>query len=236
MNMVWSIVVFFGVLIPTAGNACHATVQENVQRAVIAYVTEQVLRATTDSVLVEIRTMPPLPKSLAENVTWQMAKDPMTASRGTCSLPVEFLLNNRIVYRMQVSLRIRTFGTVMTVVRQVERHSLLTEADILRDYRETTALPESRIQHIGGLEGVWTKRILCTGTVLTRAVLEPVPLVAIDEPVTMIVRMGKVLVSMKAIAKDAGGAGALITVQKPGSHERLHARVIDKQTVELAVN
>jgi len=153
--------------------------------------------------------------------------------RGAFCLPVEISSDGKVERRMVVSLKVRLFGRVLVCSRQLDRHTSIADGDIASRYAELTSLPDDIILNKEQLAGKRTSRIIGEGSILKESSLELMPLVFRGESVTLLVRAGKVKVSMQATAKDDGVFGSLIEVQKIDSHERIKAVVIDDHTVQV---
>lgn len=71
------------------------------------------------------------------------------------------------------------------------------------------------------------------GAILTESMFENIPVVNQGDLVTLLVRTNSVLIKTRAVAREDGGSGDVVLVQKEGSRDRLKARVLDRFTVEL---
>jgi flagella basal body P-ring formation protein FlgA len=153
--------------------------------------------------------------------------------RGNLSFALEVVGDGEKGRRFTVPVRIRTFGTVAISQKQLPKHAPITDDDLLFRSVETTTLSTDVITKREQLIGKRTKRIVSEGSVLSESVFESHPLVELNQFVTLMVRHGAVALSTKAVAKEDGRKGDIITVQLVDSHQRLRARVIDDQTLEL---
>jgi flagella basal body P-ring formation protein FlgA len=154
---------------------------------------------------------------------------------GNFSLPIELLADGRVEQHCIVSVKVRTYDSVLVATRQLGRHENLTSEDVRKERVETTSLRGEALTRTDQLEGVRTSRILSSGTVLTSDLTEPVPLVVQGSQVVLIVQGQGVRFSTDAIARQDGRRGERIMVQRAGSSARLQAMVIDAKTVQMVI-
>ena len=153
--------------------------------------------------------------------------------RGIVCLPVEITSGGKVARQMVVSLKVRVFGLVFVAARQLDRHTSVSDDGVSSRYVELTSLPDDVVIRKEQLRDKRTSRIIGAGSILRESSLELIPLVFRNEHVTLIVRAGRVKLSMQGVAKDDGVFGSMIEVQKGDSHERFEAVVIDEHTVQV---
>ncbi|MDH3252801.1 MAG: flagellar basal body P-ring formation chaperone FlgA, partial [Ignavibacteria bacterium] len=85
------------------------------------------------------------------------------------------------------------------------------------------------------VRGKRASRMIREGSIITESVLEDVPLVRANRPVTIVAQVGNVTVSLRGIAKEDGCRGERILVEKADSHERLKGQVVGASTVAYTV-
>lgn len=204
-----------------------------VQRMVKQYLIQKAKEAGADSAIVEIRVLPDSKFLNQEGMSVRLVQDVTLSPRGTCSVPVELMRDNKTVSRFFVSTRVRTFGGALLVTEQLPCGAPIEARSCELRWMETTTLPQDAITRIADVEAMQTTRIVNAGSVLTRSILRRIPVVKADELVTLIVRSGNVELSARAIAKDAGAVDEIILVQRMGTHDRVKARILNAKTVEM---
>jgi flagella basal body P-ring formation protein FlgA len=142
----------------------------------------------------------------------------------------------RVERRLPVSVTVRRFGPVVVAARPLERHAVLTAADVRLERMETTMLQSGYCTAPDALTGKRLKRMFAEGSVLYSGTCELVPLIHQGDLVTLIVRAGSVVLSARATAKQDGSKGEMINVQREGTHDRIKASVLDRGIVEALID
>lgn len=156
--------------------------------------------------------------------------------RGNVSIPVDVMAKDSVIRRLLISIRLRTYGTVLVATRQLDRGAELSDGDVIQQRAETSALPEDCLANSSSLKGMQTARIITAGSVLRESNFVPIPIIRQGDRVSVTVRSGRILLRSEAIAKESGGKGNMISVQVAGKTERLRARIVAPGTVELTAN
>lgn len=227
-------VVLLVLLCEVLGGACRVP-RGGIERAVEHYIHER-YKGSSAEVTIEFRSVPDDLVVRGKEFTLRVSEEAIPALSGHVSLPVEVLANGRVDRRFMVSVRVRTFDTVLVAARQLGRHEELTVADIRHERIETTIFAGAELIRDSRLVGLRTKRIINAGAVLTSGVTEPVPDVPQGTPVTLIVTGNHIRLSMEAVAKEDGMRGHRVAVQRVGSTARVEATVLDRKTVEMRVD
>ena len=206
-----------------------------IERAVEHYIRER-YKGSSAEVTVEFRSVPEDLVVRGTEFTLHVPEAAIPTPLGHVSLPVEVLSHGQVDRTFMVSVRVRTFDTVLVAARQLGRHEDLTAQDVRHERMETTAFGRAELIRDFRLVGLRTKRIINAGAVLTSDVTEPVPDVPQGTPVTLIVTGNHIRLSMEAVAKEDGMRGHRVAVQRVGSTARVKATVLDRKTVEMRVD
>ncbi|MBI5474538.1 MAG: flagellar basal body P-ring formation protein FlgA [Ignavibacteriae bacterium] len=182
---------------------------------------------------IEFRNLPSRVLNIPDQGRLQVVSTPGLTLRGSVLLPVEVFADGHVVHTFLVSAKIRTFGTILTARQKVEKHLSCAAISVSQCSGETTNLPPDAVNDTAALEGRRSKRIIRAGEVLTLSMFEARPLLNPGNAVTLIVKANNVTIKTNAIVRESGGQGDIVLVQKGGRGDRLKARVVDKQTVEL---
>ncbi len=86
------------------------------------------------------------------------------------------------------------------------------------------------------LDGKRTTRMIAVNSILTRSMVERIPVVTQDREVTLEVRSKNAVVTDAAIARQDGAIGDIICVQRAVSHQRLRAKVISEHRVQIILD
>jgi flagella basal body P-ring formation protein FlgA len=182
---------------------------------------------------IEYRNMPTKLLNVPRTSTLQVAASLESEMRGIVLVPIEVFANGRVEHTFIVTIKVRTFEHVLLASEKIEKHEGAEEIAATEERIETTGLARDPIKSYAGLKGRRAKQIIGRGAVLTANMFERIPLVNQGSTVTLIMKSNNVVVTAQAIAREDGGSGDIVLVQKEGSGDKLKARVIDAKTVEL---
>jgi flagella basal body P-ring formation protein FlgA len=155
--------------------------------------------------------------------------------KGYVSIPIEVVCGGRVEQTANISVRIRTFGTVLVTGRLLPRHHDLAGEDVIPQHMETTSLPDDIMTDRLAIGGMRTVRMISNNCVLSRSMLESTPLVRRDDRVTLAVRSDKTVVTVQAIAKQDGRLGEVITLQKIDAYDQYRGKVVGVHAVEICL-
>ena len=170
------------------------------------------------------------------NYSIRVAADVLPEMKGYVSIPVEIVSGKRVEGRAVISVYCRTFDTVAVTIRQIQRHEQIKQEDIAFKEIETTMLESDVVTSVLDLAGKRSTRIITANSILRQGMMERIPVLKQDDRVTIAVRSNYSTVTANGIVEEDGGIGDFITVQRVGSHQRVHAQVIDARTVEIRID
>jgi flagella basal body P-ring formation protein FlgA len=209
------------------------TVPESEIRDVVEKFIASHFEDTTVDYHIEYRALPSKLVNIPQQATLQVAADPEAPIRGNVAIPIEVFANRRVAHTFVISVKVRTFGQVLIATDKIEKHDLAADVAATEERIETTTLAGNVVSHRVDLSGKRAKQIIRKGAVLTESMFERVPVVNQGSKVTLIMKANNVVVKANAIVREDGGSGDVVLVQKEGSGDKLKARVVDGNTVEL---
>lgn len=148
------------------------------------------------------------------------------------SLPVEIMVDGRLVRAVPVSLDLKAFGpAVVATQRQSAGEPLQTSAFEVREveWSGRDLLPVQRARR----EALRLRRPVEPGTLLTRAHVEPAPVVAQGDWATLHVRQGLLDLERRVEVLQDGRAGERVRVKLKTAGPAILARVTGPGTVEV---
>jgi flagella basal body P-ring formation protein FlgA len=212
-------------------NVAPTTVQpELIRKAVENYVATRWDASQGDYIL-EVRSLPSHLSVNSTEYSIQVGIGSAPRLKGHVGIPIEIIVAGKTVQKAVVPVLVRTFGNVVSTGRQMQRHEALSAEDILVQRLETTSLGDDILTSGREIEGRRTARIIAANSVLSRSVVESIPAIRLEDAITVIVRSGKATLTTQGVAKQEGGIGDVITVQRPGSHDRFRAVIVDAKSV-----
>jgi flagella basal body P-ring formation protein FlgA len=226
-------ILLFGSLVVSA--SAQFVSADEIRNAVRTFVQQQI-GPTHEEMNIEFRSSVspvPVPPGQTKIMVGSGSARPL---RGNVSIPVDVMVADSVVRRLLVSVRLRSFGTVLVAARQLDRGVELSTQDVVQQRVELTTLPEDCLVDISALKGMQTARIITAGSVLRECNFNPVPIIRQGDRVNVTVRSGRIFLRSEAVAREAGGKGNMISVQIAGKTERLRARIVAPGAVELDTN
>jgi len=182
---------------------------------------------------IEYKSVPRELASIDARSTVRVVDEPRAAYRGTFSVPVEVTVRGGAGRRYMLGIRVRTFESVAVAASMIDRHQVLGRAQIVMQNIETTQMNGSLVTDAGIVTGMRSRHIIAAGKVITRSMLEPMPMIASGSPVTVCVRRENVTLSVSGTAKNDGWHGSIIPVEVNAFRQHLTAKVVDATNVEV---
>jgi flagellar basal body P-ring formation protein FlgA len=211
-----------------------AAAQSDVRQAVEEFIFTRAA-STGDSLVVEFRSVIPSPDEFGAGCRVVIRSEGTLPARGNMTIPVEIVRGTVMVKKMTVSIKVRTFGTVLVAGRQLDRHEVLKRSDVTSRYLETTALAEGSITSAEEIVGKRTTKIIASGDVINGRWLERPPDIHRQDRVTLVAKGSSVLLSSVAVALEDGRIGESIRVRRNGSGGSVAAKVVDATTVQVTI-
>lgn len=218
-----------GLMCADAGRTIEASeIKQIVRQYIFAHVD------TADaSIDIEFRSLPTRVMNIPESGGVRIAHAPQKRLRGNVILAAEVFSDARVEHTFLVSVKIREYRSILKAAGRISKGTRGETVLVEGDKVESTNLTGELITSHAQLAGMRAKRIIKAGAILTTDMFEPVPVINQGRTVKLIVRTGSVMITTSAIAREDGGPGSMVLVQKEGTGERLRARVVDEETVEL---
>ncbi|HLP16648.1 MAG TPA: flagellar basal body P-ring formation chaperone FlgA [Bacteroidota bacterium] len=220
------IILFFGIASHSIDAAVHSAVESLIQSRNSQAVHE-----------IEYRSVPRELVKLDASSSMRIIDEPRSQYRGLFSLPVEITSRTgaRSIYRLGV--RVRTFETVAVALTMIDRHQLIDTTQLVMQQIETTQCSgEPLTSRVTALQGMRSTQIIAAGKMLTRSMIEPLPLVRSGSAVTVRVIRDNVRLTVTGKARADGWMGSVIAVDLDGggTKRQVRARVVDRANVEIA--
>lgn len=178
---------------------------------------------------VELRNLPA--ETWLSKGEWRIDASPLgdLPLAGTAVFRVTLTKGNEIK-TINASGKLRALGRVYQATRDIGRHSLIDETDF--QLIETELINGK--EYLGRLpQKTRSTKFILKGRILETGYIQPVPLVAKEDFVNVIVNGGNVSIKMTGIAGKDGWLGDQITVYNPTSKKVFQGRVIGPNLVEV---
>lgn len=150
--------------------------------------------------------------------------------KGNIILFLEVMAGDRPHCRFPVSLKLRTFETVLVSKRLINRHQILRENDFRWERRETTNLMEDPVKGLEEILGKRASRAIPPGRILVRRMIETPPVIRRGDIVRVKAYFKNIVVTILGRALQDGRAGDPIVVKNLDSGKKIRAVVKDSKT------
>jgi flagella basal body P-ring formation protein FlgA len=208
---------------------------ERIRKAVEEYV-YSTSGASRQEMVVEVRGRMPKLMASASDYSIRIGLESAPKFKGYVLIPIEIVSQGKTEAKATIATHIRTFGNVLVTNHMLQQHQALTKEEITVGQMETTNLPDDRVSDIHWIGGKRTVRMISDNAILCRSMVEPIPLIKQGDAVTIVVGMYNAVVKVQGTARQDGCIGDMIPVQRVGSHERFHGRIVSEHVVEIRLD
>jgi flagella basal body P-ring formation protein FlgA len=186
-----------------------------------------------ENVLIEYKNLPEKVILNDQNVKLEISEAADIYYVGNTIIPINFVSNGKIIKRLPVSVKIRTFDSILVAAKKIEKNEIISTESIKKKWIETTYLYSQGIKN--ELECIAKRAIkyVPPGQPLTLNIIENLPIIKKGTPVKIVAKINRVVVSTWGIAKEDAKVGDTIEIEITNSKTKLKAKVIDKETVEI---
>lgn len=184
--------------------------------------------------LLELTLVSPLPAVTVPEGPVEVSAKPAGASLGALrSVTLTVSAEGRVVRTLTARYRLRLEVETPTAVRALRPGEPLEAACWALQQTDVAAVP-GRPLTAEELVGRRVRRTVPAGAPLTTENTEPTPLVLKGSTVAVTVRIGGVVLSFEAVARQDGGAGQSIELLNPAAKQTFHATITGPAQAEIA--
>jgi len=128
---------------------------------------------------------------------------------------------------------IRRFDRVCVASQLLNRDQIINPENLSTELRETTKVKRTVFTQMNQLVGKRAKRIVSMGQIITKDMIESLPIVKKGEKVQVILNTRNLTVSIIGVAKQDGWVGGRIRIRKTEGRDELFARVQESGQVTV---
>ena len=203
-------------------------------RASVALAVKECVEADSCEVGVDVSRLPGWAVTDGEGLEIQLGLDGEgDALRGRVMVPVYLVRSGETVLKTFATATVRVFDSVWVARYLLNRHHVLTEADVNEEMREVTDMAWPAVRSKETLLGKRTKRVVGRGRVIDVDMIEVLPLVRRGDRVNIRVVYSNLVVTTTGFARTDGWLGDRIRVRDSRSHCEIVGLVRDAKTVEV---
>ncbi len=203
-----------------------------IEQAVKDYISKQISLSPEDYII-DFRTQINDVIISTEDYSISIVPSKSSVLRGNVTLPVEVSSIGKLIKRILLSIKIRTFETVCSSTREVSKGEILKNEDIIEKRIETTSL---NIPFVSIKNDCLNKRAtknLIPGATIFQSMIENVPLVSRGKVVKVFSNANNVAITTTGEAQQDGTEGEVIKVRLSISRDIVKAKILDTQSVVI---
>ncbi len=149
----------------------------------------------------------------------------------TIILQLKVCVNQVCYKKITTSVKICIFKNVYVAKNNIVRHQLIRKDDIIIESREATKLIKKILSEKEQLYQCRAKRFITAGIIITKDMIESVPLINRGDIVTIVVQWQNVHASMLGKAMESGCLNEIIEVKNMSTKKRLKGEIISSKKV-----
>lgn len=156
------------------------------------------------------------------------------ALRGSAFVQIEFRLDNKLLRRVQIPVRIKIYRDVPVAAENIQRESELTENDITYQKLNVTYYSDDDFPETDEIIGAKADRNISKGTVITKKLLRDESGIRKGEKVSIILEAGTIQIRTYGTALQDAPVGSDIRIKRENSNTILQGRVARDGTVIIS--
>lgn len=154
--------------------------------------------------------------------------------RGNTNLALEFIVDNQLLRRLEVPVRIKTYKQTIVAAGNIKRGETINETDVIEANAETTYYLEEELLNKESIIGKKAKQNITQGTIITLSMLESDNIIKRGDKVFIFVISGPIKISTTGVALQDASVGKPIRVKRDGTQTVLTGKVDIDGTIVIA--
>ncbi|MBL7190151.1 flagellar basal body P-ring formation protein FlgA [bacterium] len=180
---------------------------------------------------IEFKHLPNLDKLPEGNLEMKVIDKPNQDFAGIAVINVGIYDDFKLLKKLPVSVRIKTFQRALAAKTRIDRHSQILPANTTLKMVETTRTFGEPLTESAYSANIRTKRIINEGEIITSAMVEIPPLIETGDEVLLTVKAENLRITIPGRARQCGGEGDFIEVINIASKKLVTGQIIDENTV-----
>jgi len=156
--------------------------------------------------------------------------------KGNTNVAIEFLLDDKLVKRVQVPVRIKLWKEVPVAKESIHRGEVITEEDLLLEKKDITNFSNSEIVAFEEILNSKAKRNISESSIITSSFIEKGNMINKGDKVQLVVQTGNIRIQAFGEALQDAGENDMLRVRREGTKTILQGRVASDGTVIISQN
>jgi len=167
------------------------------------------------------------------NVRLQVAAPKHTDWLGAVPFQVRLLVDGQAVKRTSVSAYIEVWQEVVLAAKPLGRNQPIGREDLELQRMNMDGVPANAIANLDQVIGRRANHVIAVNSILRADQVDLPPIVRKGDVIQVLAESDQLKITTQAVAQENGGVGQKIEVINVASKKKVHARIIDAQTVKV---
>jgi len=157
-------------------------------------------------------------------------------SSGLVPVKIEVYVDEKRVKVVNVHFELSATAEVVVARNNIAAFKPIEKTQVKLTKKKIKGLANNILTNVDAVSGMRSKRLLRTGAILTKDMLEPIPTISRGDVISIFVEFGNVTVKAQGKALQDGRIGDNIKVVNVNSNKRLTGIVTEKKSVRIILN
>jgi flagella basal body P-ring formation protein FlgA len=168
-------------------------------------------------------------------VTVEIVEPSLNRMASTCLLKFELRVAQKPIGSWYAPVQAHLWRQILVALSSLHRGQPLREADFARERHDLLTLREPMAEFPAQAAAYELAETVPAGAPLTARAIRLKPVVSRGQMAEAIIRDGAMSISVKVEVLEEGAPGQVVRVRNPQSHRELRGKVLDEQTIAIAL-
>ena len=148
-------------------------------------------------------------------------------------LPIEAVEGHKTIGKTMLTVKIEVIKDVVLAKNLIRKGALITDADLQKENRDISLYPGKFYTDNGKVAGKITTTMIPQGSIILEWMVQEKPSVYEGGLIKIVAQSDGIIVSSSGTALSNGKIGDIINIKRNGSNDKIKARIISEDTVEV---
>lgn len=154
--------------------------------------------------------------------------------KGNTNLAIEFVLNEKLVKRLQVPVRIKVYKEVPVAKEGINRGQIIAKRDLQLEKKDVTNYANSELLDFEEIINSKAKRNISASSIITASHIEKGNIINKGDKVQLIVQSGNIRIQAYGEALQDAKINDLLRVRREGTKTIIQGKVAEDGTVVIS--
>jgi flagella basal body P-ring formation protein FlgA len=143
--------------------------------------------------------------------------------------------DNKEIEKGQIRVRIRRYADVLVTNDRIKQHDIISPDKVNIEKMEITVLFEKPLTSVAELAGMWSKRNIAKGQILSTGLLEEIPAITSGQGVSILYKISGLEATAAGVALENGYPSKTIKIRNNQSGKIINCTIMEDGTVQAPV-